>query len=191
MGVGKGKVRTKYNQNEYKMETNQKVKDLYEYVQHSLIFVEAKHGVITALNGGAIIGIGSMLQDYAINNYFHQNNCWYYLAFVPPIFSLVFSLSSFYPPRAIQKKSQELCNGTLFNCENLSAFSEEELVQMLADGNELSRFDREKVAYIQRTAKVVGRKYKLFRKALLCLSLYGLLLLAYLIVQFIGLIFKI
>jgi hypothetical protein len=171
------------------MGKNENVEEMYEYVNHSLTFVEAKNGVLVALNGGIIIGISSLLQDYVNNSCFHENNCWYYLAFVPPILSLVFSLSSFYPPRAIQQKSQELCNGTLFNCENLSAFSEEELAQMLADGKELSRFDREKIAYIQRTAKVVGRKYKLFRKALLSLSLYGLLLLVYLIVQLIGLIF--
>lgn len=111
-----------------------------------------------------------------------------YLVLLPPMVSLYFALASFYPPRETLSLPQKgLCNGTLFNCENISAFSMEELTNILVEKNDISNFEKEKISYILETANRTARKYRLFRKGLKGFAVYVvifILYISYLLIRF-------
>lgn len=152
----------------------ERLTDLFNYVQQSLSFVEAKNGALTALNSGLIFGALRLYQD--------GQNIWLYVGFLLPVItSLGFAALSFYPikrNKKVKKKAKEILSKNLFNCENISQLSLEGLKKQLTDGEEISSFEIHKIDYLHRTSFVIGRKYKMFRVALICLffSPFGLLI---------------
>ena len=163
---------------------NQNITEIYNYVNHSLSFVEAKNGVIVALNSGLVVGIIAIWEKVG-----EQYPFWYIIAFIPALVSLSVSLASFYP--VSQKKFVEPTvpvvpeSINLFRCESLEKMPLSQLAECIAPNDELSLLDNQKLAYIRKSSIVIARKYRLFRGALWAFSLYGLYLLA-LIVNMLG-----
>ncbi|MDR0365054.1 MAG: hypothetical protein LBH92_08585 [Bacteroidales bacterium] len=108
------------NISDKKMEKHAKnITEVYNYVNHSLTFVEAKNGALVALNSGLIIGIFFTLVQIGADH-----PLWFILAFVPTLISLAASLASYYP--LTQKKFVDPTeyvkeeNINLFRCESIA-----------------------------------------------------------------------
>ena len=152
---------------------NQNIAEVYDYVNHSLNFIEAKNGAVIALNSAIIMGLVSF-HDKVKNDY-----SWIYLlAFVPAIISLALGLFSLYPIRS-HKKRISLCKKktdneiNLFRTESLKNLSYEQLKNsLIAEDDESTFLDKQKLNYILRTSVVSARKYCLFRYSLYAFSLY-------------------
>ena len=157
--------------------SNQNITEVYNYVNHSLSFIEAKNGVLVALNSGLVVGIFAIWEKVA-----EQYPFWYIIAFIPALVSLSVSLASFYP--VSQKKFVEPTvpvvpeSINLFRCESLEKIPLSQLAKCLVPDEELSLLDNQKLSYIRKSSIVIGRKYRLFRQALWAFSLYGIYLLA-------------
>jgi hypothetical protein len=139
-------------------QSNENVRRVYEYVQHSLNFIETKNGVFAALLGGLIASILSFSMDSG-------NNLWLYLSIIPPVTALIPLLLSFYPvkPCKCEKETtqEERKNMHLFRCENIAALSKDELTHLLSGD-----IDKHQIEYIHSASKTIARKYKLSRIAI-------------------------
>jgi hypothetical protein len=149
-------------------QSKENIHQLYEYVNYSLNFIEAKNGALLALNSGLIIGILSFAKE--------NGSCWIYLFVLPALVSIIPVLASFYPLQKWwkDKKKQAEVATHLFRCETIACLSADELKNSLSDENDAC-FDEQKIIYIQWTAKVTARKYCLFRKSLNCLWFFYVL----------------
>lgn len=160
---------------------NENITEVYNYVNHSLTFVEAKNGALVALSSAVVIGIASLWDKLP------SHPLCLSLIFLPAVLSLFLSLASYYPCR--KKKSKDSIKElktediNLFRCESIKMMPISQLYELFKPGLEtgLSLIDEQKVKYIKNTSVTVGRKYRLFRAALYCFSLYGLYLLLLLI----------
>jgi len=153
----------------------ERLADLYEYVHRSLGFVEAKNGALAALNSGIIIGVLTLWAK--------GQNCWLYFGFLLPVISSLFLvLLSFYPLNSSkEKKKSKKDSKNLFSCENISLLSFDAFKSLISEKQEITFFEIDKMEHIYHTAIVASRKYKLFRWALVILSLSPVsLLIAYL-----------
>jgi hypothetical protein len=141
-----------------KTPSSENIQELYEYVQSSLNFIEAKNGIIVALLGGLIAAILSFSMERC-------NSLWFYLAVIPPAAALIPLLLSFYPVQHCRRKNkinqESHKNRYLFRCENIAKFSKDELVHLLSE-----KLDNSKIEYIHRTSEITARKYKLSRIAI-------------------------
>jgi hypothetical protein len=133
--------------------SNENIRRVYEYVQHSLNFIETKNGVFVALLGGLITSILSFSGDGG-------NDLWLYLSIIPPVTALIFLLLSFYPVKQRRYRegmNQEECkNIHLFRCENIAELSKDEFMDLLSGD-----LNRHQVEYICSASKTIARKYKL------------------------------
>ncbi|MDR2814446.1 MAG: hypothetical protein LBB79_07340 [Prevotellaceae bacterium] len=162
---------------------SENIRELYEYVQSSLNFIETKNGVFVALLGGLIIAILSFEKD--------GNNFWIYLAIIPPTAALIPLLLSFYPVKnrkaGASREAQK--NMPLFRCENIAKFSKDELKNLLSEGQELSVLSKHKIEYIHNASKTAARKYSLSRMTIILLFvLYGVYAIALGVVKLIQII---
>lgn len=117
-----------------------RINDLSQYAQHSLLFVEAKHGAFVALCLVLAIGI--------IENFMHTEPecvCRTVVTFVALLFliaSLCTSLWAFYPTKTRKPATKTpAAEDTLFRCENIECFSVEQLMVRLSQGAENHEFD--------------------------------------------------
>jgi hypothetical protein len=144
--------------NTTKEQTKENIHQLYEYVNSSLNFIEAKNGALLALNSGVIIGILSFANE--------NGSCWIYLFVLPALVSIIPALASFYPLKK-QKENKDSPSEEvkhLFRCETIACLPADELKNSLSDENDT--FVEQKIIHVQWTAKVAARKYRLFRKSL-------------------------
>ncbi|MDR2804361.1 MAG: DUF5706 domain-containing protein [Dysgonamonadaceae bacterium] len=135
--------------------SKESIQELYEYVQSSLNFIEAKNGVIVTLLGGLIVAILSFSME-------GRNNLWLYLSIIPSAAALIPLLLSFYPVQRRRRKSkinqEDHKNSYLFRCENIAKFSKDELAHLLS-----GKLDGQKIEYIHSASKTIARKYRLSR----------------------------
>lgn len=156
---------------------NESITEVFNYVNHSLSFVEAKNGALTVLNSGIIIGTFSLWDKFGTHYLY-----WYLASFIPAILSLGLSLVSYYPLR--QKKlvnpvkDVEEKDINMFRCESIAKMPFSQLKEKLSPDTDPSFIDQQRLSYVRKTSLVVARKYRLFRYALWGFSAYG----AYLVV---------
>ena len=158
---------------------NEDITEIYNYVNNSLGFTETKNGVMVALCSGIIIAL------FSFEDLFMYQPGWHFLAFVPSILALFFSLVSFYPMKQKRisgtEKYPDPVDINLFRCESIAKMPISQLTKMIAPDADLSLVDKQKLLYISKTSVVAGRKYRFFRNALWCFGLYGLYFLLMLI----------
>lgn len=157
-----------------------RVNDLYQYVQHSLTFSEAKNGSLLALSVATLAVILSIDTD---------NDCqkWLlYLILIPLLIGFAISFVSFYP---VKKKKDKLfksddSNLNIFHCENIVKMGRNAMEAIvLSDLGDYkpTLYEEQKVDNIFNMAKAASRKYKLFRIALCWFLAFIILFGAYLI----------
>jgi hypothetical protein len=138
-----------------KVPPNENIQELYEYVQGSLNFIEAKNGVLVALFGGLIAAILSFSPE-------NSHRLWLYLSIVPPTAALIPLLFSFYPVTRRKRKNKTAQgsgeNMGLFRCENIAKLSKDELSLRLSE-----QLDSHKIEYLHSASKTAARKYRLSR----------------------------
>ncbi len=158
--------------------------DLSQYVQHSLTFVEAKHG--------AFIALCLVLLSVIIENCMERASlCECVLTIIALavlIVALCTSLGAFYPVKKGGKaKPVVKPTDSIFRCENIESLSSQQLMQKLSEGVEEYEFDsfqREKVNNIIAVSKAASRKYRLFRTALKIFAVFICLFVVMLILKF-------
>lgn len=158
--------------------------DLSQYVQHSLTFVEAKHG--------AFIALCLVLLSVIIENCMEVASlCEYILTTATLVFlicSLCTSLWAFYPVKKGGNANPFVKpTDSIFRCENIESLSSQQLMQKLSEGVEEYEFDsfqREKVNNIIAVSKAASRKYRLFRTALKIFAVFICLFVVMLILKF-------
>lgn len=163
-----------------------RINDLSQYAQHSLLFVEAKHGAFVALCLVLAIGI--------IENFMHTEPecvCRTVVTFVALLFliaSLCTSLWAFYPTKTRKPATKTpAAEDTLFRCENIECFSLEQLMERLSQGAENHEFDsfqKQKINHIIIVSVAAARKYRLFRNALKLFAIFTLLFVIMLLINF-------
>ncbi len=163
-----------------------RINDLSQYAQHSLLFVEAKHGAFVALCLVLAIGI--------IENFMHTEPecvCRTVVTFVALLFliaSLCTSLWAFYPTKTRKPATKTpAAEDTLFRCENIECFSVEQLMVRLSQGAENHEFDsfqKQKINHIIIVSVAAARKYWLFRNALKLFAIFTLLFVIMLLINF-------
>ncbi len=160
-----------------------RLEDLIQYVNHSLVFVETKHGSFIALCIVFLIGIVEHFMNKDNNSEcgFIFGKILVLIAFIVLIAAFSTSLLAFYPMKkslkcTCKKSLEEI--GSFFRCENLEHCSPELLMTMLSEGEEEYEFDdfeKQKIERILNTSKVVARKYRLFRCSIRLFSMFILL----------------
>jgi hypothetical protein len=157
-----------------KRRSSENIKQVFEYVTHSLSFIETKNGVFLTLIGGLMAAIIAFAGE--------NHSFWFYLWITPSVIALCPLLWSFYPiPKQDSKKTNpQADNVYLFRCEDIENTTIEKLETLLAEGESLSFLERQKIEFIYKTSCVTSRKYRLFRKALkLFFWLYSLVVILY------------
>ncbi len=163
---------------------SQRTADLYQYVQHSLTFSEAKNGSLLALSVATLAAVLSIEPD---NNCLQ---CLLYLILIPLLIGFAISCISFYP---VKKKTDKLIESdgsslNIFHCENIVKMGKELMIVVLLSELEDYKptlFEVQKVDNIFNMAKAASRKYKLFRKALFWFFAFLIFFGAYLVIALI------
>ncbi len=170
----------------------ERISELMQYVDHSITFVEAKHGSFIALCLVFLIGIieNFMGSDCLCKNLLVAGLLFFLIA------SLLTSLYAFYPKQRFTGRDSipEESNIThLFRCENLETYKPEDLMRKLSEGVEdhvFDDFEKEKIDKIICASKSAARKYRLFRRALSFFVYFIVLFVITLILQLLTSILK-
>lgn len=144
---------------------NKRLDDLYGYVQHSLIFSEAKNGSLVAICIALIVGI----LGYQPSND-NLKSCML-LNIIPLLFSLGISILSFYPfiRKNKQVKHSNDLTISIFNCENIEKLGSKNVMKIITEDLneiEISAYEDKKMMNIVAMSKTAAKKYRLFRLAL-------------------------
>ncbi|MDO4779879.1 MAG: hypothetical protein Q3992_02510 [Bacteroides sp.] len=179
---------------------DKRINELTQYVNQSLLLVEAKHASFTAL----CLVLVSVIFEHFIG----KHSCVFmkYLIAITTITllaSMSISIFAIYPRERKKRKNKK---GTLsileknyqkikkfsyskkdtgnkkkyeihylFRCEDIESSSNKIIMRIISEGIEgykFSDFDRQRIDKIMGVAKSASRKYRLFRRAICCFGFF-------------------
>lgn len=155
-----------------------RINELTQYVNHSLLLVEAKHASFIAL----CLVIVSVIFEHFVEP--HSSTCiklFILITIITLLASLFESLRAFFPMKKIKGKTKDKPSGNIghiFRCENIERHSTEELMKIITEENDgeekyvFSNFERQQIENIIKTSEIVARKYRLIRSAITIFKLF-------------------
>lgn len=155
-----------------------RINELTQYVNHSLLFVEAKHASFIAL----CLVIVSVIFEHFVEP--HSSTCmklFILITIITILASLSESLRAFFPITEIKGKTKDKQSGNIghiFRCENIERYSTEELMKIITEENEVeekyvfSNFEKQQIENIIKISEIVARKYRLIRSAITIFKLF-------------------
>lgn len=156
-----------------------RINELTQYVNHSLLFVEAKHASFIAL----CLVIVSVIFEHFVEP--KSSTCcmklFILITIITLLASLFESLRAFFPITGIKGKTKDKPSGNIghiFRCENIERYSTEELMKIITEENEgeeeyvFSNFEKQQIENIIKTSEIVARKYRLIRSAITIFKLF-------------------
>lgn len=163
------------------------LKSVYEYVNRSLSFVEAKNGSLVVYNTALLLGAIQFIQNKSSSEHLLPS-ILFILSTLPLVISLLVTLWSFRPKQRSKEskkdnhvakldseQSRQILLESIYSTEGLSNIGIEGFTQFLqnqAPNYTLTDADNAIISCTLHTARVSARKYKLFRYAL-CLGCIG------------------
>ena len=153
---------------------NSRINNLVDYTRHSLLFVEAKHGVFIGLCLAILGSIASLISQDTLNQIIAPKclcvTIGAIITFASWIMALCSSLWAVYPRSSPLKRIRVTSpRGILFRSESLAHYTEEQLMASISEGIEGYQFDnyqKQRINNIIDTARSTARKYQLFRLSL-------------------------
>lgn len=156
----------------------EKLKEIFSYINHWLNFAEAKNGSIIAVNSAFIIGIASILANSDINIH-NWLRLYMYTALVLLLLAIGLALWSFLPlvDRFTNCGNNDHDNSILIFFQDISKCknAEEYVIRIYKDyynsvkcENDISKLELDYAKEIIYNSKVTVRKYKCFKYALYC-----------------------
>lgn len=164
------------------------LQSVYEYVNRSLSFIEAKNGSLVVYNTALLLGALQFIQNK--NSFEHPTlSSLFIFSTLLLVFSLLIALWSFKPKRSSKEipkqciqfseangdESKQILLESIYSTEGLSSIGNENFITFLRNQDseyEPTDADRALISCTLHMARVSSRKYKLFRCAL-CIACIG------------------